>query len=375
MTNLRSDHLRKDPSAKEQDDSFTRRLQQSWPLEDWIDLPVVVAVSGGSDSVALLLALSSLRTRYLKSSSLLRDATGGEVRFSSSVSPCGKLIVGHYHHGVRGSDADQDAAFVESLCEQQGVQCEVEKSNTESESFRKKAGEGWESTFREKRYAFLLRLAESHGARYVVTGHTKDDQVETILHRVIRGTGLRGLSGMPRSRPLSPAVSLIRPMLTLSRDLAQEHLTALGVNWRTDPSNESCEFTRNQIRHDLLPLLEREFNPQAATAILRLGHLASEAQEMIDEVITRALEECNWKKRGETIELEARTLRIDSEFLARELLIALWRKAGWPLQAMGMKEWQCLVKLIKEPGVATRTLPGRVVAKKEGGKLSLHRPD
>ena len=119
-------------------------------------------------------------------------------------------------------------------------------------------------------------------------------------------------------------------MLTLSRDLAQEHLTALGVNWRTDPSNESCEFTRNQIRHDLLPLLEREFNPQAATAILRLGHLASEAQEMIDEVITRALEECNWKKRGETIELEARTLRIDSEFLARELLIALWRKAGWP---------------------------------------------
>ena len=96
---------------------------------------------------------------------------------------------------------------------------------------------------------------------------------------------------------------------------------------------------------------------------------------MIGEVITRALEECNWKKRGETIELEARTLRIDSEFLARELLIALWRKAGWPLQAMGMKEWQCLVKLIKEPGVATRTLPGRVVAKKEGGKLSLHRPD
>ena len=96
---------------------------------------------------------------------------------------------------------------------------------------------------------------------------------------------------------------------------------------------------------------------------------------MIDEVIARALEECNWKKRGETIEVEVRTLRIDSEFLARELLIALWRKAGWPLQAMGRNEWQCLVELIKEPGVATRTLPGGVVAKKEGGKLSLHRPD
>ena len=105
---------------------------------------------------------------------------------------------------------------------------------------------------------------------------------------------------MPRSRPLSPAVSLIRPMLTLSRCMAQEYLKALGVDWQTDLSNESEEFTRNRIRHDLLPMLEREFNPQASTAILRLGHLAGEAQEMIDEVIARALEECNWKKRGET---------------------------------------------------------------------------
>jgi len=338
-------------------------FEQAWPTEHWIDLPIVLAVSGGSDSVALLLALSELRGRFLKANQSASDPT----------SPKGILIAGHFHHGLRGSDADRDAAFVQSLCEQRGVACEVGEIDAED---RKKApGEGWESTLRKKRYDFLTQLAERYGARYVVTGHTVDDQVETILHRVIRGTGLRGLSGMPRSRPLSPAVSLIRPMLTLSRQLAQEYLTALEVDWRTDPSNESCAFTRNRIRHDLLPLLEQEFNPQASTAILRLGHLAGEAQEMIDEVITGALKECNWKKRGETIEVEVRTLRIDSEFVIREILISLWRKAAWPLQAMGLNEWQCLMELIKKPGTTTRTLPGGIVAKKEGGKLSLHRPD
>ena len=353
----------KPPPAADLRPSFVDLFEQAWPTEQWIDLPIVLAVSGGSDSVALLLALSELRDRFLKANHSAYDAA----------SPKGKLIAGHFHHGLRGSDADRDAAFVQALCEERGIACEV--GEIDAENRKKVPGEGWESTLREKRYDFLTELAERHGARYVVTGHTVDDQVETILHRVIRGTGLRGLSGMPRSRPLSPAVSLIRPMLTLSRRLAQDYLTTLGVDWRTDPSNESCEFTRNRIRHDLVPLLEREFNPQASTAILRLGHLAGEAQEMIDEVIARALKECNWKKRGETIELEVRTLRIDSEFLVRELLIALWRKAGWPLQAMGLNEWQSLLELLREPKAAAKTLPGGVVAKKEGGKLSLHRPD
>ncbi|MEC7500317.1 MAG: tRNA lysidine(34) synthetase TilS [Planctomycetota bacterium] len=342
--------------------SFVDLFEQAWPTEHWIDLPIVLAVSGGSDSVALLLALTDLRDRFLKANQSSHDATPRQ----------GKLIAGHYHHGIRGSDADRDAAFVKSLCDQRGIMCEIGELDTQH--LKKSPREGWESTLRKKRYAFLTKLAERNGARYVVTGHTMDDQVETILHRVVRGTGLRGLSGMPRSRPLSPAVSLIRPMLTLSRCTAQEYLKALGVEWQTDLSNESEEFTRNRIRHDLLPLLEREFNPQAATAILRLGHLAGEAQETIDKVVTRALEECSWEKRGETIEVEVRTLRIDSEFLLREMLISLWQAANWPLQAMGLSEWQCLVELIKDPGVATRTLPGGVVAKKEGGKLSLHRP-
>ena len=356
------DFLLKSPPTAAPRPSFVDLFEQAWPSKHWIDLPIVLAVSGGSDSVALLLAITDLRDRFLKANQTVHNAA----------SLRGKLIAGHYHHGLRGSDADHDAEFVKSLCERRGIVCEIGKLDTQQ--VKKSSREGWESTLRKKRYAFLTELAERNGARYVATGHTMDDQVETILHRFVRGTGLRGLSGIPRARPLSPAVSLIRPMLTISRCTAQQYLKAIGIDWQTDRSNESKEFTRNRIRRDLLPLLEREFNPQAATAILRLGHLAGEAQEIIDDVVAQALEECNWEKLGETIEVEVRTLRIDSEFLVREILIALWRTANWPLQSMGLNEWQCLVNLIKESGVTMRTLPGGIVAKKEGGKLSLHRP-
>ena len=113
--------LLKSPRATDLRQSFVDHLGHAWPPEKWIDLPIVVAVSGGSDSVALLLGLSSLRDRFLKSP----DAT----RNSSSAFARGKLIVGHFHHGLRGSDADHDAAFVKSLCEQQGIVCEMGEIN------------------------------------------------------------------------------------------------------------------------------------------------------------------------------------------------------------------------------------------------------
>ena len=213
---------------------------------------------------------------------------------------------------------------------------------------KKTPREGWESTYRNMRYAFLLKLAEKHGARYIVTGHTADDQVETILHRVIRGTGLRGLAGMPRSRSLSPSVSLLRPMLGLSRSMARDYLESLEIEWKNDSTNASAAFTRNRIRHDLLPLLERDFNPQVSTAVLRLSQLAGEAQEMVDGVIANTLAACRSLKSNDEIVLKIDELVAQPEFLIRELMIAIWRERGWPLQAMGLREWQSLAELLQE---------------------------
>ena len=190
----------------------------------------------------------------------------------------GPLIVGHFHHGLRPQQADADQAFVESLCQDLGVPCET--GSADVRKIAAQQGDGLEAAARELRYDFLLRdLAERHGARYLVTGHTADDQAETILHRIVRGTGLRGLAGMPRARSLSPAVSLLRPLLTLSRSAVHAYLAAIEQPYCSDESNSDPAFTRNRIRNQLLPLIQEEFNPQAIPAILRLGQLAGDVQQ------------------------------------------------------------------------------------------------
>src|SRR5262249_19663731 len=141
--------------------------------------------------------------------------------------------------------------------------------------------DGLEAAARDARYHFLRSTAERLGARYVATGHTADDQVETILHHILRGSGLAGLAGVPRLRSPSAAVTLIRPLLTIERTEVEDYLRQLGQDYRCDASNLSTEHTRNRIRHELLPLLADRFNPHVRDALRRLGTLAGEAQEVL----------------------------------------------------------------------------------------------
>ncbi|RMF95150.1 MAG: tRNA lysidine(34) synthetase TilS, partial [Planctomycetota bacterium] len=145
---------------------------------------MLAAVSGGADSVAMLRALAALREPGR-----------------------GRLVVVHVHHGLRGREADADAAFVVNLAEHLKLPYRV--AHPPRPIRETCAGVGLEAAARRARYRLLGELAAELGARYVVTAHTADDQVETVLHRILRGTGIRGLRGIPRTRPLPPAV-LIR---------------------------------------------------------------------------------------------------------------------------------------------------------------------
>ena len=142
-----------------------------------------------------------------------------------------------------------------------------------------------EATARTARYAFLQETAERFGARYVVTGHTADDQAETILHRIVRGTGIAGLAGMARVRPLGPAATLIRPLLDFRRLELLAYLTDLGQPFRSDSSNSDTAFTRNRIRCRLLPELAAEYNPGVVASLVRLGRLAGEVQSVVDALV------------------------------------------------------------------------------------------
>ncbi|HUE75931.1 MAG TPA: tRNA lysidine(34) synthetase TilS [Chloroflexota bacterium] len=214
---------------------------------DWRGATLVVAVSGGADSLALLDAL-------------IRNAGALDVA----------LHVAHVDHGLR-PDSELDALYVAEIARTHGLPCTQARIDVAERARRSR--KGIEETARQERYRFLGQLARQHAAAAVVTGHTADDQVETILMHVIRGSSARGLRGMANVTPQSDADSTFliwRPLLGASRQDTREYCRCRNINWREDPSNLDLRFTRNRVRHELLPML-RSFNPRFDKAIQRLS--------------------------------------------------------------------------------------------------------
>lgn len=328
---------------------FLDRLRQSWPPEAWQDVTVVVAVSGGADSVSLLCGLAAMRPEN---------------------SP-GKLVAAHFNHRLRAT-ADDDARFVHDLTKKLGIQCEV---GIAKELLQQGGGDGIEAAARSARYDFLLQTAEKVGARYVATAHTADDQAETILHRVIRGTGIAGLAGIPRSRVLSPAVSLIRPLLDFSRADVVEYLSSRQQSFCLDESNEDPSYTRNRIRHALLPQLAAQYNPNVREALLRLGQLAGEAQQVIEQQANELMEQAVQIKLENGVVVDCSRLRDVSPHLVCEMLIQVWKSQNWPLQQMGLDEWRVLAGEIArtDKQMSCLNLPGNIRAERTSDELQLTR--
>ncbi len=331
------------------------RLSELWPPEEWLSKGVVIGLSGGPDSVALFRAMLALCPEKARSR--------------------GAILVGHFNHRLRGQAADEDAQWVQTLCQRWGVVCHV-GTPPSKDGLITPTGHPSEALARKARYHFLRQLAEQHGLRYVATAHTADDQVETILHRILRGTGIAGLAGMSRARPLSPAVAVIRPLLSFTRQELRQYLADLGQDYRQDASNEDLRFTRNRIRHQLLPLLRGYFNPHVEEAILRLGRLAQEVTEWIDSEAAYLLEQTALQDGQRWVFRADRLAKLPS-FLIREIFRSLWRQQGWPQQQMGQPEWDLLVQAVHHAlgapatKVARWTLPGAILVEALGGQLRL----
>jgi tRNA(Ile)-lysidine synthase len=329
-------------------DPFVAKLTAKWPPAQWQDVSLLVACSGGADSVALLRGLHALKHRG-----------------------AGRLIVGHFHHGLR-EQADADAQFVQRLSAQLDLPCQVGHGDVAARA--RQQGDGLEEAARHDRYEFLQSIAEQHGARYVATAHTADDQIETILHRILRGTGVAGLRGIPRVRVLSQAVTLIRPLLEFRRAEIQTYLESLGQEYCHDESNLDTSLTRNRIRHDLLPFLADQFNPAVDDALLRLGQLASEAQTIIDQWVDDYYDCCVTQSTANEVLIDCDQLKTSPPYLVREIGIRLWQEQHWPLQDMGRAQWEQLSDLVMQSSSEKITLPGAVTAQKKDGQLALRRP-
>jgi tRNA(Ile)-lysidine synthase len=329
---------------------FELAISAGWQMADWQDTHVLLAVSGGTDSVAMLRAVNSLKSQ----------AAGR-----------GQLFVGHLNHGMRGADADADQAWLAALCARLGVRFEAGAADVAG--LAAEQGDGWEAAARTARYDFLCQTAERVGARWVATGHTRDDQVETIVHRLVRGTGLTGLMGMPRTRPLSPTVTLVRPMLSVRRSDVLRYLGALGQESRTDATNTDVRFTRSRLRHKLLPLLRAEFNADFDDAIMGLAEHASESQRVI-ETLSEDLAARSVRVEADTIRIDCRLLVGQPALIIREVCRAAWREANWGQQAMGFDQWQQLASLAiggeNQPQI---NLPGNIHAGRAAEMLLLWR--
>lgn len=223
---------------------------------------LVVAVSGGPDSLAMLHAMHRLR---------------GE---------CGlTLHAAHLDHRIRGRESAADAQFVRELCESLHIHCTVEEAE-----LRDSPDSLSEDAARKMRYRFLARTAKRLGARFILLGHTSDDHAETVLMHLIRGSGLRGLRGILESsdrRIDGIDVTLVRPILRLSKRDTIDYCAAWNLHPRIDRSNLSTDLTRNKIRLTLMPLLE-EINPSVKSALLRLSMNAADAVSVLDGAVDAA---------------------------------------------------------------------------------------
>jgi len=225
---------------------------------------VLVAVSGGPDSVALLAVLLKLRKRL-----------GIE------------LTIGHLNHGLRGTAADEDEQFVRGLAKRHKLRSRCRKTDVASR--RRAKGGSIEEVARAARYRFLRRAAKELDANVIATGHTADDNAETLLMNLLRGAGLRGLAGIPIARG-EGELRLVRPLLEVTRAEVLEFLERSGLEFRTDATNADTALTRNRIRAELLPRLAREYNPNVANLLTSTAEQLRDVADLIGTQVERAAE-------------------------------------------------------------------------------------
>ncbi len=254
---------------------------------------VIAAVSGGADSLCLLGTLDALRLRGVPSAP-------------------GRIVIAHLDHRLRGADGGADAAFVAELAGAMGLECIVRREEVATLARRDKRS--LEDAARRARYAFLRRVAAEVAAERIATGHTRDDQAETVLMHLLRGGGLSGLAGMA---PL--AGDIARPLLDVTRAETEAYCAARGWTSRHDASNDDPAFLRTRVRRTLLPLLERE-NPHLRDTLARNAALIAADAAYLDALARDAWDRVVTVSRSDAISFDLAALRALPAALRSRLL-------------------------------------------------------
>ena len=269
------------------------------------------------------------------------------------------MILAHFNHGWRGDQSRADQEFVANLADELGRPF-VTANADEDPEFRPRKSE---DAARNARFRFLRRVTRENGARYLATAHTADDQVETILHRIVRGTGIAGLTGIPSTRVFDEDFVLIRPLLAVRRPEIEKYLTDRGQVWRHDPTNDQLDWTRNRLRHEVLPNLRKHFHCDVDGSLLQLAETATAALAALEPQIAEF--ETLVQLRTDGFDLPC--LPDALPFPLSETLRRVWKRIGWAQRDMNAQHWQALTDVV----MARRNvcnLPGNIRAEIKGGR-------
>jgi tRNA(Ile)-lysidine synthase len=308
---------------------------------------VLVAVSGGADSVALTLMLHEL-------------IAGGQRSLT--------LHLAHMNHGLRGDESDADEEFCRALAGRLDLPIAVARVQLP-------AAGSVEATARDARYAFLARTAAQVGATAVVTAHHADDQAETVLMRILRGAAVTGLGAIRPVRALDSHTRLVRPLLDVRKADILAFLSERGQPFRTDRSNADTSFTRNRIRHILIPALERDYPEFSAASLCNLARSARQIDAVVCTAFAKAWPHLNvHSSDGFTI--------LDAEYCARlpvavvkRTFIRIWQGMHPTDAPLSAAQLDALAELPGSPVGSRVNLPGRILATREHSVIHIGPPD
>jgi tRNA(Ile)-lysidine synthase len=341
-----------------------KKIITRWPIERWSHLTVVVGCSGGADSTALLVALHCL------------------------CPPTTTIVVAHFNHKLRGAESEADASFVRNLTERlqlQLIEGQLEVGLTKREPMALAtggattdflsdgksvpeasvygSGKGSSSRIRTKpgvketnaesqsvdeaslrgiRYQFLERTALQLGARYVAVGHHADDQVETVLHNLFRGSGLSGLRGMSAFRDLGQDLVLVRPMIDAWREEVIDYLKSHRQSFRSDSSNASESYTRNRIRNQLLPLIQEHYGRDVRSAVANAADLLGDVFVDVDLQSKRWSSENLVHLNEQRFSVPYLTGTSPAWHIIQQSIVNEYNRRGWSLGGYNRGHWQAL---------------------------------
>lgn len=324
---------------------FIRREQLLTPGDR-----VLAAVSGGADSVCLLLVLKRME----------------------------KLLGIHVeavtvNHGIRGKSADRDVEFVCGLCREYEIPVHVCWVDVPAMVKTQQISE--EEAARQARYACFARTAEETGSQAVAVAHHRDDNCETILHHLFRGSSLKGLGGMAPRRKMGQ-LSVIRPFLETGRKEIEEWLRERNIAWCTDETNLENDYTRNRMRHHVIPLVEKEINGQASAHVVRAAADIAQAQALVEELAGSWLEQHGIYDAEQGIfEIPVSPLQDCRPIIRREIFMQVCRKimGNEDLKDVGHVHLEMIERLRQGQTSRRLELPGEIQVRKEYERLVFFR--